>query len=310
MQIYPSVWERYTHLFIVHSPITDLIRYHWTKFLPRTLTLASRGYKTENTAAEIDESIESCLDIIFDLSRNRQKGPFNLCLPHSGLHGWRFLTEHPIISSYIYVEEGTHSSLKRPEEDCLPPLGGLISKYLKLLDVLGYEDAAKDALSTQSSKFFELKNRKYLGCVALSPSAFQGFPNRFQLPTPDVYSKHPHSTLIALPYIHLFKSAESLKSWISQCFFNCNDPKVKEFIISPHPSNNSFTAQILSIARSAIEGFHCELISSFRERESIPVHIETGLIEFSHIITSSTNSTVFYSQLANSTSRCVIVPLT
>jgi hypothetical protein len=277
--------------------------------LPRTLTVASRGYKTVDTAIEIDESIESCLSVVCDLLQNSHKGPFNLCLPHSGLHGWRFLIEHPIISTYIYIEEGTHSSQKKPGEYCLPPLGEQISRFSQILELLGYGDAAKDALSTQPSRFFEPKNPKYLGCVALSPSAFRDFPNRWQLPAPKVHSKHPQSTLIALPYLHHFKSIATLKSWMIQCLISCNGSETKEFIISPHPSNSSFASQILSIAESSLAGFHCELIESFRRRENIPAHVETGLIEFKQIITSSDNSTVFYSQLANSRSSITIIPL-
>jgi hypothetical protein len=300
-------WRKYINLFITHSPITDTVRNYWQLHVKNTITLASRGYNAEGAHLQIDESISASIKLMSHLQSLTSNIPINLCLPHSGLHSWRFMIEHPAVASFVYVEEGTASTLCTNNSPCLPALSPNGLDDAGLISNLGYDIQSANYLFQQETHFFECAHRKYSGAIALFESAFHNFPRRVQLPTPNLVPSPPNVAIILFPYLTSFPDSSGILRWLRNCRSRMQSLKIGLVVLSPHPSNIAQSSVVLNLARMVFQNNLCLLIADFKRLSGIPSWTETGLLAVSCFVSPIQNSTFFYAACSKNPATRLLV---
>jgi hypothetical protein len=305
-----DAWTPYLTLFLTHSPITDTVLDRWQHELSSTIVASSRGYQCEQSDIEIIETIESCVSVIAELARLSPSSRINLCLPHSGLHCWRFMIEHPRVEAFTYIEEGTASSKYRIGDKCLSQLGKIQKETAQCLVKLGYSTESLHRLTETETVFFDCNHKKYLGSIALLESSFEGFPSRVQLEPPTVYQTPVKSVIILFPYLISFSTESELDYWIQRCLNHISKINPDSIAISPHPSNHSHSLYLLEKTKRLAGIRHCMLLSELKREKGIPSFMETGFIKALGFISSSYNSTFYYAESVRNPAIRIIVPNT
>jgi hypothetical protein len=302
-------WNQYLNLFVTHSPITDAVRSEWQRSVKTTIVASSRGYSCPDADVAIMESTTSCLSTLNELARLSPSSHINICLPHSGLHAWRFMIEHPSVSGYTYIEEGTASSLCKPFDKCLPKLATADRATLQVLLENGYSKESIQRLLESDTVFFDFHHKKYLGAIALFPSAFKGFPSRVQLTSPRLLPLHVKTLVILVPYLVSFADEHQIEAWIKRCLIIATNSNPEVIAISPHPSNQPHSELLLQTTRRLAHGKKCELLADLKRDLGIPSHTETGLLGVLGFVSPVYNSTLFYAEIARNPARRFLLPV-
>jgi hypothetical protein len=295
------------NLLVIHSPITDYVCREIDRCSDNSILVGSRGYIPDGVSIHIDESIYTCIRLVDRLSKLMPGALVNLVVPHSGLHGWRFMIEHPVVSSYMYAEEGTASNTKKPGDVCLSRLSPQHDDNIKHFLDLGYTEDSLSRLFFSDTFYFDCSHPKYAGCVAAFDTAFVGMPGRKQVRAPSVIGRFTNTAVILFPYLSFFKSDSDLARWLSDCAAELHRRGVTDVVISPHPSNRGSLSFLMSIAITHLRSVNVSDIYDFRKTNKISSFIETGMIGFSLFISPIENSSTFYANTSNLFSTIVYI---